>query len=88
MDQRRLRGVTAGQLADYVAISGFAKLKPGASLGDARTILKLFDGSPQATPTGMTEWDRTFLKALYATEQKSQVQRGQIARSMVREIVP
>jgi hypothetical protein len=88
VDQTRLQAVTAGQLADYVAMSGFAKLKPDAHLDDAPTILKLFDGAPQAAPTGMTEWDQTFLKALYATEQKSKLQRGQIARSMVREIAP
>jgi hypothetical protein len=88
VDQTRLQAVTAGQLADYVAMSGFAKLKPGARLDDAPTILKLFDGAPQAVPTGMTEWDQAFLKSLYATEQKSKLQRGQIARSMVREIAP
>jgi hypothetical protein len=88
VDQTRLRGVTAGQLADYVAMSGFAKLKPGASPGDAPTILKLFDDAAQGAPTGMTEWDQTFLKALYATEQKSKLQRSQIAHSMMREIAP
>jgi hypothetical protein len=88
VDQTRLQGVTVGQLADYVAMSGFAKLKPGAHLDDAPTILKLFDGSPQAAPTGMTEWDQTFLKSLYATEQTSKLQRSQIAHTMVREIAP
>ncbi len=88
VDKTRLQGVTVGQLADYVAMSSFAKLKPDARLDDAPTILKLFDGAPRAAPIGMTEWDQTFLKSLYATEQKSKLQRGQIARSMVREIVP
>jgi hypothetical protein len=87
VDQRRLQSVTRGQLADYVAMVGFAKLRPNARLGDSPTILKLFDGAPQAAPTGMTDWDRTFLKSLYATEQKSKGQRGEIARAMVREIV-
>jgi hypothetical protein len=48
----------------------------------------LFNGAPEAAPTGMTDWDQSFLKALYATDQKSKQQRGQIARSMVREIAP
>jgi hypothetical protein len=88
VDQTRLKQVKLGQLADYVAMAGLAKLKPDTHLDDAPTILKLFDAAPQAAPTGMTEWDQTFLKSLYATEQKSRLQRGQIARSMVREIAP
>jgi hypothetical protein len=87
VDQRRLQGVKLGQLADYLAIVAFAKLKPDAHLGDAPTILKLFDGAPQAAPASMTDWDETFLKSLYSTEQKSKQQRGEIARAMVSEIV-
>jgi hypothetical protein len=87
VDQRRLQGVTRDQLADYVAMVGFAKLKTDARLEDAPTILKLFDGAPMAAPAGMTDWDQTFLKSLYATEQTSKQQRGEIARSMVRDIV-
>jgi hypothetical protein len=88
VDQKRLHEVKLGQLADYVAMAGFAKLKPGARLDDASTILTLFSGTPETAPTGMTDWDQTFLKSLYSTEQKSKLQRSQIARSMVREIAP
>jgi hypothetical protein len=88
VDQKRLHQVKLGQLADYVAMAGFAKLKPDAHLGDAPTILTLFNGAPEAAPAGMTDWDRTFLKSLYSTEQKSQKQRGQIARQMLRDIAP
>jgi hypothetical protein len=88
VDQKRLRQVKLGQLADYIAMWGFAKLKPDASLGDAPTILTLFNEAPEAAPAGMTDWDQTFLKSLYATDQKSKQQRSQIARQMVREIAP
>jgi hypothetical protein len=88
VDQKRLHQVKLGQLADYVAMSGFAKLKPDARLGGAPTILTLFNGAPEAAPTGMTEWDQSFLKSLYTTEQLSKQQRSQIARRMVREIAP
>jgi hypothetical protein len=88
VDQRRLHEVKLGQLADYVAMAGFAKLKPEARLGDAPTILALFNAAPQTAPIGMTEWDQTFLKSLYATEQKSKLQRSQIAHEMVRDIAP
>ncbi len=88
VDERRLQGVSRGQLADYVAMVGFSKLKPGVQLGDADTILMLFDGASQAAPAGMTDWDRAFLKSLYATDQRSKLQRGQIAGSMVKQIAP
>jgi hypothetical protein len=88
VDQSRLQGVSRGQLADYVALGGLAQLKPGARLGDAPTILKLFDGAPQAAPAAMTDWDQAFLKSLYATDQKSKLQRSQIAHQMVHDIAP
>ncbi len=88
VDQKRLHQVKLGQLADYVALSGLAKLKPDASLGDAPTILTLFDGDPEKAPSGMTEWDQAFLKSLYSTEQKSMIQRSEIARKMVHDIAP
>ena len=88
VDQKRLQGVTVGQLADYVAMSGFAKLKADAHPGDAPTILTLFNAAPETASTGLTEWDQTFLKSLYSTERISKQQRGQIARQMVREIAP
>jgi hypothetical protein len=88
VDQKRLHEVTLGQLADYIAMSSFAKLKSGAHLEDGTTILTLFNGAPKAAPAGMTTWDQTFLKSLYATEQKSMLQRSQIAHQMVHEISP
>jgi hypothetical protein len=88
VDQRLLQEVNLGQLADYIAMSGFAKLKPDARLGDFPTILTLFNGAPKAAPSGMTDWDQAFLKSLYATEQKSKLQRSQMTHQMVREIAP
>jgi hypothetical protein len=86
IDKAWLRGVTRGQLADYVGMVALADLKPGAKLGDAATVLKLFDGTPQQAPTGLTDWDQAFLKSLYATDQKMKLQRSQIAHQMVRDI--
>ena len=87
-DASRLQGVTRGQFADYVAMVGLAKLKVSANLGDAPTILKLFDREPQDAPAGMSDWDQAFLRALYATDQKSRGQRTQIAGQIVHEIAP
>jgi hypothetical protein len=86
VDQTRLKGITRGQLADYVGMVALADLKPGANVGDTRTILKLFDGAPQAAPAAMTDWDQAFLKSLYSTDQNSKVQRSQISHQMVHEM--
>jgi hypothetical protein len=86
VDQTRLSGVSRGQFADYVAMVGLAELKPGAQLGDAPTILKLFDGGPSAAPGGMSDWDRAFLRSLYSTNQRLKAQRSKIAHAMVDEI--
>jgi len=79
---------TLGQLADYVAMVGLSQIKADGRLGDAPTILTLFDKAPQEASPGMTEWDQAFLKSVYATEQKSVVQRQQIALGMVRAVAP
>ncbi len=86
-DATRLRGVTLGQFADYIAMVALADIEPGAHPGDAPTILKLFDGPPQSAPAGMTDWDLAFLKSLYATDQSSKLQRRLIQRAMMRQIV-
>jgi hypothetical protein len=88
VDETRLAGVSRGQMADYVAMVGLAKLKPGARSSEAHTILKLFDGQPQAAPAAMSEWDQALLRSLYATNEESKQQRGQMARQMLDTIVP
>jgi hypothetical protein len=87
-DANRLRKVTRGQFADYVAMVGLAKLNVGAHLDDAPTILKLFNGEPQEASAGMSEWDQAFLRSLYATDQKSKGQRSQIAHQIIDAIAP
>jgi hypothetical protein len=63
VDVGRLRGVTWTQLADYLAMVALAQVDPSASPAAYDTILNLFaDGTP---PAGMTDWDRSFLHALY-----------------------
>jgi hypothetical protein len=88
VDTTQLKGASRGQIADYVALIALAELKTQTTIGDAPTILTLFDEAPQAAPAGMSSWDQSFLKALYTVEQKSKMQRDLIAREMVREIVP
>ena len=68
VDQRRLGAVSLGQVADYIGLLGLAQLKQGTRLDGFPTILSLFDGAQQAAPVAMSDWDRAFLKSLYATD--------------------
>ncbi len=86
VDRSRLQGLSRGQFADYIAMVTLADLKPAANLGDAPTILRLFEGTPAAAPVGMSEWDLAFLRSLYSTDQTSKGQRGQIAHTIEREL--
>jgi predicted small integral membrane protein len=88
VDQTRLRGESRGQIADYIGMAALAQLKPDAAPRDADTILKLLDVTPQTAPAGISAWDQAFLKALYATDPKSRLQRVNITKSMLRDIVP
>jgi len=79
------KGVTLGQLADYVAMAGLAQIKLDNHPTDAPTILTLFDKAPSP---GLTEWDKAFLKSVYASEPKSVLVRSQITHGMINEIMP
>ena len=88
VDPTRFKGVTLGQLADYVAMVGLSQIKADGRLGDAPTILTLFNRPAREASAGITEWDQAFLKAVYSTDQKSVVQKSEIASDMMRVIVP
>jgi hypothetical protein len=88
IDPTKFKGVALGQLADYVAMTGLAQIRLDENLNAAPTILTLFDKDPKSVEAGLTDWDRSFLKALYATEAKSVKQRSQIAEAMLRDLAP
>ena len=87
IDSRRAKGVSFGQLADYVALIGLAELRPDADVGNAPTILHLFPASGKAPPAGLSPWDQAFLKALYHTEQSDVMQLSEIKISIVRDVL-
>jgi hypothetical protein len=87
IDSRRARGVSFGQLADYVALIGLAELRLDANVGDAPTILQLFSASGKPPPPGLSPWDQYFLKALYHTEQSDVMQLSEIKISIVRDVL-
>ena len=88
VDPTKFKGVSLGQLADYVAMAGLAQIKLDTHVADDPTILALFDKGPQTASPGLTEWDQAFLKSVYGTEQKSVLQRSQIAHGMVSQFSP
>jgi hypothetical protein len=67
VDLTQIEGLTFGQVADYVAMVGLAHLRPNPALGDISTILGLFATSGTDRSKGLTAWDQSFLKAVYAT---------------------
>lgn len=77
-----------GQLIDYAAMVGLADIPASENLGDASSILRLFDEPPDAEPSGLTAWDSAFLRALYHSDQGNTTQRSEIAVQMIHEVVP
>jgi hypothetical protein len=88
VDGSRTQGINLSQLADYAAMVGLAEIQLDADVGTLPTILRLFSGSDEAKPTGLSVWDTAFLNALYHTSQKTNRQRSAIAQSMVHDVAP
>jgi hypothetical protein len=75
-----------GQIADYIAMVGLTEIDLDADVGSTSTILRLFNSSPEAPPSALTDWDRAFLKALYNSDQSSRTQRSQIALRIATDV--
>ena len=87
-DLKQLVSLSRGQFADYVSMVSLAQMKSPPQLGDAPTILKLFDGTPATAQPGLSTWDQAFLKALYETDPSAKVQMSQLGLHMMREVAP
>lgn len=82
-----VKAMKLGALTDYISMVGLAQVDLDGNWGDAPTVLRLFSNSADVAAQRMSAWDRSFLKALYSTPQKSRFQRSEIAHSMVRDFV-
>jgi hypothetical protein len=82
VDLTQIEGLTFGQVSDYVAMVGLAQIRPDPDPGDASTILGLFSASGADRQKGVTAWDQSFLKALYATTDGSVTELTQIKLRM------
>jgi hypothetical protein len=87
VDARRMKDVSYGQIAAYVAMVGLVQMRPQANVGEAPTILNLFAGAGKAPP-GLTAWDESFLKAVYATRITDKAQIAEIKTAMVQDVAP
>lgn len=86
IDLDRMDGVTFQQLGDYIGMVTMAQIDPEAETAAYDTVLNLFD-APGAV-TGLTEWDRSYLSALYDAElnrRSPNHQGGEVAGLMFRD---
>jgi hypothetical protein len=75
-------GTTWEQLGDYLAVVSLAQIDPKADPADFDSILNLF--SNPGAYSGLTDWDRSYLRALYAFNQERmpQVQVNEVINEM------
>lgn len=86
VEMNAVSGLSTTQLADYAAMRAFARTDP-ARLKDLEipTILTALDTPVgEEVPVTLTQWDLSYLKALYATpiNQLAAQQRGDIRRQL------
>jgi hypothetical protein len=86
VDLDQIEGLTFGQVADYVAMVGLAQIRPKPELGDVSTILGLFGPNGADRSKGLTTWDQSFLKAVYATTDGSTTEISLIKVRMSEEL--
>ena len=86
VDLDQIEGLTFGQVADYVAMVGLAQIRPNPELGDISTILGLFATNGADRSKGLTAWDQSFLKAVYATTDGSTTEISLIKVRMSEEL--
>lgn len=77
VDVTRTGDADLGQISDYVAMVVLAQIDPDADLRAYPTILNLF--SDVAVDAGLTDWDRSWLAALYAANLNQRGAAGQAA---------
>jgi len=87
IDSDKIDGFEIKQLSEYIAMVGLSKVNMDASYGDTPTILSLFSSPVSERPQTLSDWDRSFLRALYQTDEASRSQRSAIVNHMVADLV-
>jgi hypothetical protein len=86
IDTNRTEHTRLDQLADYLVMAGLTNADLDSDLGSAPSILRLFALSGENQPSGLSDWDAAFLKALYQSNQTSRTQRSEIAERVAHDI--
>lgn len=91
MDVTRMGRLRMSSLADYIAMVGLAQVDPEAETAGVSSVLNLFaDRAAGVEPvTGMTQWDKAYLKGLYGAKRAARRgadQEDDIARSMTEDL--
>lgn len=83
VDATQLTGTTWQQIGDYLAVISLAQINPKADPSAFDSILNLFTNP--AAYSGLTDWDRTYLRALYSMDQERTHghQRNEVVSQMV-----
>jgi len=74
VDVDQVSGVSALQLADYIAMVSLAQIDPKADTSGYATILNVFE-APEISDS-LTDWDLAYLDGLYAAERNHQGERA------------
>ena len=82
VDATKLTGTTWQQLGDYLAVVSLAQINPKTNPAEFDSILNLF--SNPAAYSGLTDWDRSYLKAIYTFDQEriTFLQRNEIVNAI------
>jgi hypothetical protein len=87
VDATKLQALSWEQLADYLTVISLAQINPDTNVSAFDSILNLFS-NPKAY-SGLTDWDRSYIRALYSYDQEGTpvVQRNALVSEMThREI--
>jgi hypothetical protein len=86
VDLEKIVGYAIAPLAEYIAMAGLTQVDLDASYGETPTILRLFSVADKDRPEGLSTWDRSFIKAVYATDQRSRMQRVAVVQHMLADL--
>jgi hypothetical protein len=68
VDATKIKGTTWQQLADYLAVVALCQIDPETNPSAFDSILNLFTNP--AAYSGLTDWDRSYVRALYEFDQE------------------
>lgn len=80
-------GVDLRHLGDYIGMVALAQIDPDTDTSSYDTVLNLF-GIPSQSELALTDWDRSYLQALYGAELNQRAvnqQGGEVSSSMFRD---